>query len=70
VLAFVSREPQGASWWREQRGTCAAFDRRRYTLPTIKRGLGEAKYAQTFDIDSSELLSVRGGDGTFSTACY
>jgi predicted deacylase len=38
--AFVSREPR-ASCWPEQR-PCVAFDRRRYTLPTLNRGLEEA----------------------------
>ena len=41
MLAFVSREPR-AQVGGESSGTCVAFDRRRYTLPTIKRGLEEA----------------------------
>jgi predicted deacylase len=45
VLAFVSPEPRaqvgGAS-----SGPCVAFDRRRYTLPTLKRGLEEASMSK------------------------
>jgi hypothetical protein len=39
VLAFVASRAQVDG---ESSGSCSAFDRRRYTLPTLERGLEEA----------------------------
>jgi hypothetical protein len=53
VLAFASREPR-AQVGGESSGLCVAFDRRRYTLSTLKRGLEAWTKIERSNIEKSE----------------
>jgi hypothetical protein len=61
--AGVCREPR-AQVGGESSGSCGAFDRRRYTLPTLKRGVEEASMRKRLALILQKLRSVRGGHAT------
>jgi hypothetical protein len=46
-------------------GPCVAFDRRRYTLPTIKRGLEVANMRKRLALFTATTLTVREGGDAF-----